>query len=209
MNDAAPWLERELTRQLAPVTAPASLWSRIERPQPRASLRWVAWPAVAIVTLIACAGLLRRIDQASDFEFRSNDFSTVRAWVKAQADIDIDLPGDLPTFRATVRATAETAPIRVSGARLIRVKGVRVAAIDYRVGVDSATLFVSGRRSTPGENSVAPRHVFSGMESSGKTRLVSWNRRNQSYTIAFSGVGDTRGACLVCHANMPGLLTMN
>jgi hypothetical protein len=204
MNESAPWLERELARQLAPVAAPASLWKRIEEPRersrPRASLRWIAWPAAAIVTLIACAGLLRTIDRSRDSEFRSSDFGAIRSWVKARADIDIDLPEG---------SAVENALVRLSGVRLIRVKGLRVAALDYRVGDNAVTLFVSGKPPAPVVNTVASRHLFSDVSSRENTRLVSWNMRNQNYTIAFSGPGDAHSACLLCHANVPGMITMN
>jgi len=203
VNDTAPWLERELARQLAPVIAPASLWSRIEEPlrfRRTNSLRWIAWPAVALATLILCAGLLRRIDQARNFDFQSRDFGAIRSWVKTQADIDIDLPEGTLT---------ENAPIRLSGVRLIRVNGLRVAAIEYRIGNNAATLFVSGKRSVQAGNAAAPKHLFSEVESAGKARRVSWNMGSQSYTIAFSGAGDTHAACLLCHANVPGLIMLN
>jgi hypothetical protein len=54
----------------------------------------------------------------------------------------------------------------------------------------------------------ASKHLFS------QGRLVSWNMRSQTYTIAFlgtgafSGTGNSRGACLLCHANSPGVILM-
>jgi hypothetical protein len=32
------------------------------------------------------------------------------------------------------------------------------------------------------------------------TNLVSWNMREQAYTIAYAGGNDPQGGCLLCHA---------
>jgi hypothetical protein len=53
------------------------------------------------------------------------------------------------------------------------------------------------------------KHLFSAMKSAGKEHLLSWNMRNQNYTIAYSEAKDLGGACLLCHANTRGLLTVN
>lgn len=51
------WLERELSRQMAPVRAPQNLWDRIQqRPAPMpAAMRW---PVAAVLTLASFAGTL-------------------------------------------------------------------------------------------------------------------------------------------------------
>lgn len=220
MNDTTPWLERELSRQLAPVGAPESLWYRIQtgRPTPRRdSFRWAVWPAVALVTLIICAAAFRQMSiigterltaqdlaelaqTSRDFNFRSEDFGAIRSWIKAEANVDIDLP-DGPTG-------AESAQIRLLGVRLTRLRGVPVAAIDYRVGSEMATLLVSARHSGLAADSGTGRHMFSTMKATG-TRLVSWNMRDQSYAIAFSGTGNMHEACMLCHANMPAMIAIN
>src|ERR1035441_9466891 len=135
MNDGSPRLqhaalERELARQLAPVAAPETLWDRIHEPRPPAPrgmpMAWfnwhgVAWPATVVV-LIACAGVYWRMNRAReplaelppasrDFDFRSNDFGAIRKWVKAESNIDIDLPDG---------SAASAAPVLLLGVRLIR-----------------------------------------------------------------------------------------
>lgn len=215
MNDAAPWLERELARQLAPVAAPESLWIRMHEPRrsawPGASIRWMLWPAVAALTLAVCAGVFREVNLRGtekltshdlaelaaggrEFDFRSSDFGAVRLWVKAKADIDIDVPEE---------PAGENARVRVLGVRLIRLRGFRVAAIDYRAGEDLATLLVSAKHSGLRGNGEVK------MKSGGNTRLISWNMRNQIYAISVSGAEDVHGACLLCHANVPGLITIH
>jgi hypothetical protein len=214
MNDSSSWLERELARQLAPVAAPETLWDRIHeprRPVPRAmAIGWVAWPATVVV-LIACAGVYWKMNHAReplaelppasrDFDFRSSDFGAIRKWVKAESNIDIDLPDGSAT---------SAAPVLLLGVRLIRFRGSPAAAIDYHVGEGAATLVVSGKQAGLSGNTEVGKHLFSAMKSAGKEHLLSWNMRNQNYTIAYSGEKDLGGACLLCHANTRSMLTVN
>jgi hypothetical protein len=220
------WLERELARQLAPVAAPESLWDRIHqqqgrqqrRPARRVSFERTFWPVAVAMVLLAFAGVLRTLsvnreaDQlpeqelallarpSGDFDFRSNSFADTRSWVKTQADIDIDVPAG--------QSNADRGAVRLLGTRIIRFNGLPVAAIEYRVGDQVATLFVSGKRAGLTASAKASKHLFS------QGRLVSWNMRSQTYTIAvsktgvFSGATNSRGACLLCHANSPGVILM-
>jgi hypothetical protein len=216
MNDDGQWLESELVRQLAPVAAPGTLWDRVCTPRPSVprgtSIHRVAWPVAAAIVLVAGAGAFWQLNRmrepvvelpatSRDFDFRSNDFGAVRTWVKAKADIDIDLPDE--------SAVAENAPARVLGVRLIRFRGLPSAAIDYRVGDGSATLVVSRKRAGLRDDGEAGKHLFSAMKASGNERLISWSMRDQNYTIAFSGEKDLRGACVLCHANQRGMVTAN
>jgi hypothetical protein len=211
------WLEKELARQLAPLAAPESLWDRINqrqrRPRRRVSLDWAFWPAAAAMVFLAFAGLLLTRGAHRDpgtlteqelavlasgsrgFDFRSDSFEDTRAWVKAEANIDIDLPSG--------QAAADRGPVRLLGARMIQLRGLPIAAIDYRVGDEMATLLVSGKHAGLSGNTEASRHLFSRIKSAGNARLFSWNMRNQTYMIAFSGAKNPRGACLLCHLNTP------
>ena len=213
------WLERELARQLAPVAAPDSLWDRVNRPpqsgrrfQPsrRATLEWLFWPIAAVMMLLAIAGMLRSSNTERDLaalpaaatrlDFRSPDFQAARAWVKAHANIDIDLPSQADT--------PDRSPVQVLGARLIQFNGLPVAAIDYRTGNEVATLFVSAKRAGLNGNAESSRHLFTRIQSAGNERLFSWNMRNQTYAIAFSGTENVHAACLLCHADTPGLMLL-
>jgi hypothetical protein len=219
MNDGSPWpqhaaLERELARHLAPVAAPQTLWDRIHEPRPsppRAMpIAWFAWPATVVV-LIACAVGYWKINRAreplaelppasGDFDFRSSDFGAIRKWVKAESNIDIDLPDGSAT---------PAAPVLLLGVRLIRFRGSRAAAIDYHVGARAATLVVSGKQGGLSENTEVGKHLFSAMKSAGKEHLLSWNMRNQNYTIAYSEREDLGGACLLCHSNTRSPISVN
>ena len=205
---AAPWLEMELARQLGPVAAPESLWDRIqqrEAPRRASPVDWALWPIAAALLLIASGGAAWRLITAYDagvgiaklaehelraiaensrsLDFRSDDAAEIRTWVKAKTNIDIELP-------------AGRAAVRLLGACVIRLKGIPVAAVAYRVGDDAAALLVMKKGSA-----ATPRHVFSRVESAGSARLISWSMRRQEYMIAFAGTKDPHGACLVCHVN--------
>jgi len=179
VSDLRPWLEMELTRQLSPVTAPASLshtaWTAIQtRPEKRraATGGWVLWPAVAFMLLFACGALFRNMrditqltgqelrslaDSSLACDFWSDDPAEIRNWVKSKGNIDVDIP------------VAHPGAARLMGARLIRVRGTLVAAIAYRMSNGAATLLVARQRP-----------------------------EGQLYEVAFSG-GESQGACLLCH----------
>ncbi len=214
MNDGNSWLERELAGQLAAVRAPENLWERIHEPRPSLPrgfpIAWVAWPATVVV-LIACAVGYWKMNHAReplaelppasrDFDFRSNDFGAIRKWVKAESNIDIDLPDGSAT---------SAAPVLLLGVRLIRFRGSPAAAIDYHVGEGAATLVVSGKQGGLSGNTEVGKHLFSAMKSAGKEHLLSWNMRNQNYTIAYSGEKDLGGACLLCHSDTRSPVTAN
>jgi hypothetical protein len=212
------WIEKELARQLAPVTAPESLWDRINgqrrRPPRRFSLDWAFWPIAVVMLLLAFAGVLRSlgVDRDSEtltaqelaligasgaFDFRSDSLEATRTWVKSEANIDIDLPAGQPVADPALHTERV---VRLLGVRMARLRGLPIAAIDYRVGDEVATLFVSGKHAGPTGNG---RHLFAPTKSAGDALLYSWNMRNQTYTIAFSGAENSHAACLLCHSSTP------
>jgi hypothetical protein len=212
------WLEKELARQLAPVTAPESLWDRINqqqhRPRRRIPVDRAFWPVAAVMLLLAVAGIVRTIGVDRDpetlpaeelavigtsgksgaFDFRSDSFEAARKWVKAEANIDIDLP---PGHRG-----ADRGAVRLLGVRMARLRGLPIAAIDYQVGDAGATLFVSGKHGAA-RGEAASRHVFLPTKSAADGRLYSWSMHNQIYAIAASGLENSHAACLLCHSDTP------
>lgn len=212
------WLEQELASELAPVRAPQSLWGHIEtgprRVRPNASPAWLLWPVAATVSLLAIAGVWRvstgspEPDPFRDqelallrspvhgYDVRPANLQETRAWAKTEANIDIDTPAGEPQ--------PDAAAVRVVGARMINYRGLRVAAINYRAGDENATLFVSAKRPGLRGNTEIAKHMFSQIASDGDRQIVSWNMRNQTYSIAWPGAKNSRGACLLCHASIPG-----
>ncbi|HEY3823712.1 MAG TPA: hypothetical protein VGL82_04095 [Bryobacteraceae bacterium] len=211
------WLEEELKRQLAPVVAPGSLWDRIEHPRP-APRHGIApaklwWPLVAVTVLLTVIITLHNLDVphnqdtlverevatltgiSKGFDFRSENFQDIRKWAKVTANIDIDRPPGAPSEG---RSTAQ-----LLGVRLIQLQGLPVAAIAYRMGDETATLFISGKRAGLSGNTGASKHLFFPKTTTGNTRFVSWNMRNETYTIAFPGTKSFQAACLLCHATTP------
>jgi hypothetical protein len=89
------WLDAQLVRQLAPVKAPDSLWTRVqaERRERRNPARavWILWPAVAMVLVLASIDLCRQIGKAAEAGARieSNKPAELRAWVNARANLTV------------------------------------------------------------------------------------------------------------------------
>ncbi|HEX4133157.1 MAG TPA: hypothetical protein VHY84_00945 [Bryobacteraceae bacterium] len=220
---ADSWLERELKRQLMPVVAPETLWDRIN--QPVGDRHWVRrrltaepalWVTVAAIALLAFAGALRtfRADPAPEkleerelaaftgasrgFDFQPATLEAARKWVKSEANIDIRLPATAPR--------GDRGIAHLTGARLIQVRGLRVAAISYRVGDEEATLFVSARHTGLAGNMGGSRHLFSfsHAKSSSGVQFTSWNMGNETYTIVSPAAKSWQPACLLCHATTPG-----
>ena len=199
MADLNERIEQELWRQLAPVSAPEGLWYEIQRarrnPAPRAALDWAFWPVAVAMVLLALGGIVRafgsRVSSDQELmamsrnsdaaEYRSGNFDDIRTWVKDKADIDIDVPAG---------HTGTDKNVRILGARLLRIRGVRIAAIDYRMGKKAATLFVTGKR---GGNAL-PRE-----EPAADRGLYSWNLRDETYLVSYTGPQASREACLLCH----------
>ncbi len=197
------WLEAQILRQMAQVKAPDTLWKRIEteRRARRATPRtgWMLWPAVATILLFASGDLLWEIDKArgdvirlSDREIAgltSEDPAEISGWVKAKADMDVDL------------SCCHNPEVRLFGVRLLRVKDEIVAAISYQMHGKSATLLVS-------KKGVAIRRTEPNPPGG---RLVSWNSRDRSFAIAWPHANEVSEAgnaasCLRCHVDGHGAL---
>lgn len=222
----APWLQTELAHQLGPVAAPESLWNRIQEQQvPRrgSSFRWASWPVAAGLLLMASAGMAWHISRARDrvadmeklaerelqrfaggpkrLNLCSGNAMEIRTWLKAKANVDIDLLAG--------RSMAAHGAVRLLGARLIQLHGATIASVAYRADDGVATLLVSRTRSAGRGNAATSKHLSWRIESSRKARLFSWSMGEQVYTLASSDTKNPRGACLLCHPDARGLTTLN
>jgi len=190
------WLDAELQHGLRQAPAPAELWDRIQAarnapPRPRRAHRSLVW-ATAAAVLVATVGLallqLRRQSSASEeafatqilnagfgrVAFQCQNPAKLRAWVRANAGIDLPLrPGASPS-------------IQLVGAQMVEdARGVEVA---YRAGNRDAVLLVT--RADGAANGPHDRSVGS---------VSSWVMDGQRYTLACNDPADLQLACKLCH----------
>ncbi|MFM2125266.1 MAG: hypothetical protein RL328_1717 [Acidobacteriota bacterium] len=201
-----PALEKVLEKHLAPVSAPANLWSHVRGPV-RAVNRpaWTAWAGAAATLTLAAGGwglwqatrprpsveamAVAALDQpAAQLPLLTQDANTVRKWIKTESGLDVPLP---PKHDGLVK---------ILGARIDGGRDGQVAEISYQVGEYRAALLVakdpSGKRSYP-------NHDVRSSDPYQKARVSSWSMRGQTYTLAWSAPGEFRVACLLCHSGQP------
>ncbi len=193
------WNEPELSRHLGPVKAPDELWDRVNGAQtvhhlrPSRGMTW-QWAAAALATVAVVAGItvwqnreLSGEERAvlalgrtpEQLEFRSENLTEVRTWVRSGTGLDVPMPG-------------RTSPaVRMIGAHVNRA-GVQTAEIAYRVGDADVSLVVS---KIPMEGD--GRHQFVKSGSYHGSSFQSWTMRGQMYTIASA---DAKVGCLLCHS---------
>ena len=190
--------ESELNRHLGPVQAPDELWDRVHDAhavplRPSRGMTW-QWAAAALATVAVVAGItvwqhreisgeeraVRALSRTPDqLEFRSEDLTEVRTWVRSGTGLDVPLPG-------------RTSPmVHMIGAHVNRA-GVPTAEISYRVGDADATLVVS---KIPMEGD--GKHAFVKSGSYQGSSFQSWTMRGQMSTLASA---DAKVGCLLCHS---------
>jgi hypothetical protein len=215
------WMEDELRSQMRPVAAPEALWDKVQhartqakltgKSRPSSSVRplWFM-PVCAAMLVLMTAGLLWGIRQSrghlrdraplTDQELRvladnslgesysSDNPAQIRNWVKSRSSIDIEMP------------SSRSEAIHLLGAKIVQLHGSLIAAVAYKVGLDSATLLVS-RQAECCNAGASSRHLISRTETAAGIGLASWNMREQTYTIAYTCSGEPQGACQLCHAD--------
>ena len=116
------WMENELEQSLRRVSAPEELWNRIQgqhKPAARARTQFIAWATVPVVMFVA----LLVPHSRNSLQFRSDDPAQVRAWIQANAGMDVPLhSGKLAGASVLSGGEAELA-YRIDGRNL----SVRVA----------------------------------------------------------------------------------
>jgi hypothetical protein len=116
------WFEPALARHLDRVAAPEDLWERIQNPENRKKNG--VHRRVNAARLGACATILLLVGWLySGSRIRSGDSEEVRAWVLANAGVDVPLRGSL----------------QVTGARV----GKGSVEIGYRVGSRDGRLLIA------------------------------------------------------------------
>ena len=110
------WMVEELEQSLRRVCAPEELWDRIQSPQhtrARVRTRFMAWAAVPMLMFVAVWGTHSRNNPS--IQFHSSDPAEIRAWVNANAGLDVPLhAGNLAGAKVLSAQTAEIA-YRVGG----------------------------------------------------------------------------------------------
>jgi hypothetical protein len=184
------WLELELAHQLSPAAAPDALWERIQNGRPVARHAVPRWPIAAILTLLVAAATLwlaakgqepelslgelalQQLNHPAPLDLLSSDPAAIAAWARRHAGIPLSIP-------AATRA-------HLSGVRLIQKRGTLIAAVDYTVGNDAATLLVA----RTGPDAGTPH------------RRLSWRSGGLTYALACSDPDHPEAACLLCHASL-------
>ncbi len=130
------WLEPALSRELGQVTAPDELWERIQHPRPKPSVHTGPRGTPHAARMSACATVVVLLLSLWLYpwrrELRSGDAGQIRAWVRANAGVDVPLRSNLP------------AELQLVGATVVRGK----AEIAYRV--HSRECLVLNRRQESG-----------------------------------------------------------
>jgi hypothetical protein len=192
-------LDEELARHLRPVAAPEDLWSRMQGPHQGhagAVIRWPVWAfAAAVAATIALFCFSLRSDTSSylakfavgelargveDVQFRSADPKQIRAWVQANAGIDIPLPA---------RAGES---VKLIGASVFP-NGSPMVCLTYRVGNQPTRLLVA--RAT----NAVPQHESMERSSYHGKSISSWVMQGQAYMLAGAAAENARSGCVLCH----------
>ena len=127
------WMEEELERSLRRVSAPEELWDRIQSPQhvrARVRTRFMAWATVPVLMFAALWGSHSRNNPS--VQFHSSDPAEIRAWVKANAGLDVPLHAG-----------------NLAGAKVV---SARTAEIAYKVAGRDVSLLVSDARTSVRRN---------------------------------------------------------
>jgi hypothetical protein len=203
-----PGFEEELSRHLMPVAAPEELWRRIQASsqanatvKPRKSALWALPAAITAVIALWCvsprpdstldlAGVAsRELASGSErFDLRSSDPLQIRAWVKAQAGINIPLEAGHS--------------VEFIGVTLLHELRCAAVCVSYRVGNVTGKLLVA-RGGTRG-----PKHPSVQHTSYKGATVTSWVSGGQTYVIASPPVQDSHIACLLCHVDRPGAASL-
>jgi hypothetical protein len=166
------WIEPALEMHLERVRAPEELWERIQNPrvEQRQSARRPAAGMTACLT-IAVVVILAVWFYPWHRQLRSADPGEIRAWVRANAGIDVPLQAQ------------SVGRLRLTGARMVK-SSVEIA---YQVGSHDGRLVVANGAS--GGRHVAPSGA----------RVFSWTMDGHIYTLACAAPEDLNVACGLCH----------
>jgi hypothetical protein len=166
------WFEPVLAHQLDRVAAPQELWERVRNPGVVAKKRKRVHRSVNAAGMSACATVLLLAIWlvVGHSGVKSGDPGEIRAWVKAQAGVDVPL-------------RARPAGVHLVGANFTK-GSVEIA---YRVGGRD------GRLKVDGGIKVVGRHAGS------RATVFTWSMDGHTYTLECATPEDLKIACNLCH----------
>lgn len=162
------WFEPALSTHLDRVAAPEDLWERIQNSAAKASVH----RSVNVARIGACATLVLLVVWLYPWhrELRSGDGSEIRAWVRANAGIDVPLRAHSPGLQLTGASLAKGS-----------------VAIAYRVGNRDGRLMVA-------KGGSGGRHT-----AASGARVFTWSMDGHTFTLACAAPEDLSIACSLCH----------
>jgi hypothetical protein len=189
------WLEPVLRRELNRVPAPPELWDRVvstgvvkaTRRQSGRSFVWMLAVASAVTASVFAVAWgynpvhAGSIDRNRGIEFRSNQVSDVRNWIRDRTGLEIPLIGSSDGL------------VEMRGAAISKEGAVEV---HYRCGEQSAVLVVTASSGS------RPDHGYVSHVALEQSTTVSWSMGSREYTLSVERPGGLQAACLACHAEL-------
>jgi hypothetical protein len=194
-------IEVELSRHLKPLAAPDDLWRKVQT-APVACVRkprWLLWSVAAAVTAasalfyfsvesdstsyLAKAAWRELSSGTEPLDFRSSDPLKIRAWIEANAGLDIPL--------------VSTYSVQFIGVTLLRTSPC-IVSVSYRIGNRRGELLVARG------GSGGPKHPSIRQTSFKGATVTSWAAAGQTYAIAT--MESPHSACILCHVDRKGSL---
>jgi hypothetical protein len=206
MTERTQSWERELTAVLEPVSAPASLWFRVEAALDPPAPRWQWAPQLAftlsLVVLAAGAAFYRFREPSlaataleTHRQFRlhperldvvQNEPTALRDWIASRTALTVALAG---------RPAPDPDGFVLSGARLLHDGRV---AVFYHIGGYPATLLIArDTAAAAGSGKQIARHT----QPDQATTLFTWQAHGQAYALVSSLPEASQRACFACHAD--------
>ena len=190
-------IDAELSRHLRPLAAPDDLWRRVQTsPGAKAHKpRWLRWSVATTVAATCALSYLstdpdsrshlvkmawRQLASGSEtVDFRSSDPVEIRAWIEANAGLDIPL--------------ASAHSVQFIGVALLQ-KTPCMVCVSYRVGNEKGEL-LAARGGFGG-----PKHPSIRQTSFKGATIISWVAAGQTYAVA-THIEVLRAACVLCHVD--------
>lgn len=202
--------------------APVRLRKRIAKilARPLQSVKRPAWPVpVAAILLVAVGlllvpGILRQsraesyietavaahrsfLNGSLPLEVQSGSPSVVTAWFAGKVPFTFRLP-------SSPEESAHEQVYRLTGGRLVNLKGGYVALVAYQMQQQKISLLVSSSRDAvaAGGEEVPSGGIVFHYSKQASFNVITWSTHGLTYALVSSLPGSGRQSCLVCHQSM-------